>query len=69
MSLHKLYVALSHVRMGKHLAIFPARSSELKYLTKLKYFDKLLAWFPNYNADGKWEADVRIFLARMWMPH
>ena len=52
MSLHKLYVALS----------------ELKYLTKLKYSDKLLAWFPNDNADGKWKADVRIFFAEMWMP-
>ena len=55
MSLQKLYVALSRVRQGAHFAVFPARASDLQYLTKLKHCEKLLAWHGNYNADGFWK--------------
>lgn len=34
MSIHKLYVALSRVRNGRHLAIFNMNDEELEYLVK-----------------------------------
>ena len=60
--LHKLYVALSRVRKGKHLAVFNVSKRELQYLKKLSYSDKLLAWDSNYNNEGRWKTDTTIFL-------
>ena len=59
--LHKLYVALSRVRKGKHLAVFNVSKRELQYLKKLSYSDKLLAWDSNYNNEGRWKTDTTIF--------
>ena len=63
MSIHKLYVALSRVRFGKHLAIMPVRDGGLLYLLEKKYSSKLLAWNGNYNAQGWWRTDVVLVLA------
>ena len=62
MTLQKLFVALSRVRMGKHLAVFPCRTSDLQYLTKLKNSDKLLAWATNYaEPEGTWKPGILLF--------
>ena len=58
MNVHKLYVGLSRVRRGCHLAIYPAEESELEYLTKLRYSSSLRQWYTNYDEDGKWKVDT-----------
>ena len=59
--LHKLYVALSRVRKGRHLAVFNVSKRELQYLKKLRYSEKLLAWDSNYNNEGICKTDTTIF--------
>ena len=63
MTVQKLYVALSRVRMGCHKAIFPATSSQLEHLTKKTNPSALQAWHRHYDKEGKWRA-VPIILPR-----
>ena len=62
MCIHKLYVAISRVRNGKHIAILEVSNEELQYLKKLSYSDKLLAWDKNYDDVGKWKTNDVLFL-------
>lgn len=61
MCIHKLYVALSRVRKGKHLAIFQVTNKELQYLKNLRYSDKLLGWNKNYDDEGKWKTNIILY--------
>ena len=60
MSIHKLYVALSRVRNGRHLAIFNINDEELEYLVKKRYSDRLLAWDRNYDRSGMWKTNATL---------
>ena len=54
-SIQKLYVGLSRVRHGKHLAIWPAKLDDLAYLTKLVSDERMRAWFRHYDENGFWK--------------
>ena len=54
MSLEKLYVALTRVRLGKHMAIFPCAQSDLAHLLALKHPDALKLWHAHYDGHGRW---------------
>jgi hypothetical protein len=49
-TLEKLWVALTRVREGKHVAIWPAEAAELEYLLRLEWPAALRAWHRNYAA-------------------
>jgi hypothetical protein len=57
MTIQKLYVALSRVRNGKHLAIYPADDNQLKYLSKKTNPPLLQAWDRHYDQNGSWSAE------------
>ena len=58
MTVQKLFVALSRVRQGKHLAIFPTRISELLCLTGKQSTEKLRVWHTHYDNNGNYRPDA-----------
>ena len=73
MTLQKVYVALSRVREGKHLAIFPATSNQLQHLVTKKYPSQLQAWDTHYDQTGNWKTgaiilpEVDVIFNRVWL--
>ena len=57
MTIHKLFMALSRVCRGEHLAFFPIDREKLKYLCKLRYSLELRLWHGNYDAEGLWNTE------------
>jgi hypothetical protein len=55
MSHAKLYVALSRVREGAHLAIWPCDLKNMKYLCKLRPSPQMVAWNRHYDEGGRWK--------------
>ena len=55
MCVYKLYVALSRVEQGKHIAVWRADRHELSHLYAQKASDKLVAWHKNYDNNGMWK--------------
>ena len=55
MCVHKLYVALSRVQQGKHIAVWEASRTELSHLYAQEASDKLVVWHKNYDEDGMWK--------------
>ena len=54
MSLEKLYVALTRVRFGKHMAIYPCAQSDLVHLLASKHPVALKLWHAHYDGHGRW---------------
>ena len=54
MCVEKLYVGLSRVEYGKHLAVWPASRVDLTHLYDKKASDKLFAWHAHYDSNGMW---------------
>jgi hypothetical protein len=65
MSVQKLYVALSRVKLGKHIAIWPADHGQLKYLYRKKNSARLQAWNAHYDNNGHWKASVPVVLSKV----
>ena len=72
MSVQKLYVALSRVRSGKHMAIYPAERLQLQYLSRKTNPPALQAWDSHYDSEGRWKTepvvltDVDSLLDKVW---
>ena len=56
MDVRKLFVALSRVRRGAHLAVLPISIEDMKYLSKKRFPEKLRVWAQNYDDEGDWKS-------------
>lgn len=53
----KLFVALSRVCEGKHLALFPCDMEDMSYLLRIRHDKILKLWTDNYTEHGYWKGN------------
>ena len=58
MSLPKVNVAMTRVKLMAHIAIWPG--TPLDHLCKLEFNKVLVAWHGHYDGDGHWRASEQL---------